>query len=136
MRVTFHGRHLRPGKKSVPLSGICVYNENVPLVELMQTTLFFLCGKIATRHLLPALWAHSSNARKQCIEGGNSILVHPPTGMARRWMGYPEPDEHQLQEVPRISPQAVAAVLQAEGHTQSMLLIDVRRADLTVSTTN
>lgn len=48
----------------------------------------------------------------------------------KMWLGYPEPSETET--IPRISAEQVADVLRSDGGADSIQLIDVRRADLTV----
>lgn len=53
--------------------------------------------------------------------------------MSRQWLGYPEPDEELVKAIPRITPDHLAQRMVNESEKAEIALIDVRRADLTVS---
>lgn len=53
--------------------------------------------------------------------------------MARQWLGFPEPDEELVKAIPRISPNQLAERLADVSKQAGVALVDVRRADLTVS---
>ena len=53
--------------------------------------------------------------------------------MSRQWLGYPEPDEELVKAIPRITPDHLAQRMGNDPEKAEIALIDVRRADLTVS---
>jgi hypothetical protein len=52
--------------------------------------------------------------------------------MCRNWLGFPEPDEALTKSIQRVTPLYVADCLRSAEQKQTVALIDVRRADLTV----
>merc|ERR1711939_383818 len=54
-----------------------------------------------------------------------------PRKMSRQWLGYPEPNEQMTASLPRIAPQNLASILLKSTEAQDVVLVDVRRADLT-----
>lgn len=128
-----------PSKKQ----GACQAKEN-PLRSEKGRTLdtYHKCASVGfdqatlisvTAISLPPALVHPAGTTKQTPRASSTYSQVSPAAMSRRWVGYPEPDEQTVASIPRVTPQKVANFLLETVQTQDVVLVDVRRADLTVS---